>query len=585
MYRNGRFENLIWDRLTASHKESWEKLSLDYHLIAPTKIVQTEDNPEPILDLIAEACIENCRDYLFSMKHLNDISGVVDSSFKPFNHIEDFPDSIRTEMYQYFKSALCDHLIVTFAYCFYCENLEPKSFNEYAYSLFDSIAEPVEKIDNIIVAEKRKNYRKTMSPKYRNFCKQFNIVDIFENSEDAVEPQDEGASSGEQNVPSSDRIYPETVLDFFAYQHGYSEEETVALSDKIRTKLDPQRIPPPAGWFLIFCADRKLKYLQAILSSRTPYRKISTLLSSISPRRDDDPDIHKADISSALFPIEIVGSRFTADITLQATRIPAHLALYHGQKSDVFFAGTPVSKENCSSRPLLAQKCFLKASYNDSSEKREITIPTKIQHVFNFYLLERNFHIFSITCAEHIQQSKMNTDTYFPEWTACFLAPLRLRAPLLHADFLKYLIDRPEIMERRILLNRYFSLWNRIGLPILEEYFLKYIKENFDSIDSVFAAIEDSFLKSGKASSRYERLTRIRILLLPDEDEDTSVSTTASKGKVKVDLECNQTKEEKRMQRNTVLDTFLIAQGLEFRTDWSSRLPNWQLANDTPIDF
>ena len=40
------------------------------------------------------------------------------------------------------------------------------------------------------------------------------------------------------------------------------------------------------------------------------------------------------------------------------------------------------------------------------------------------------------------------------------------------------------------------------------------------------------------------------------------------------------------MRKNIIMDTFMISNGLEFRTDWSSNLlSNWQSYNDTPIAF
>ena len=199
-----------------------------------------------------------------------------------------------------------------------------------------------------------------------------------------------------------------------------------------------------------------------------------------------------------------------------------------------------------------------------------------MQLVFNAYLLERNFHIFTIACAERIHQLRLNSDTYFPEWTACLLSPLRLRAPLLHAEFLNYLIDRPAVMERRSILNCYFAQWNRIGLPILEEYFLHLVKVYFNNIRDIFAAIEDSFSRKLDGKSRYERL--IKIKLLQSTAEATTVQKEFSSQK--------QSKSADEMRKNIIMDTFMISNGLEFRTDWSSNLlSNWQSYDDTPIAF
>ena len=69
--------------------------------------------------------------------------------------------------------ALRDHLIVTFAYRFCCDNLEPRSFDDYVNTLFDYIAEFDKTANPIDLAEIRKNYRrdfrKDFRNKYRNF--------------------------------------------------------------------------------------------------------------------------------------------------------------------------------------------------------------------------------------------------------------------------------------------------------------------------------------------------------------------------------------------------------------------------------
>ena len=147
-----------------------------------------------------------------------------------------------------------------------------------------------------------------------------------------------------------------------------------------------------------------------------------------------------------------------------------------------------------------------------------VTIPYNMQLVFNAYLAERNFHLFTMACAEYSHQMRLNTKTYFEQWTSYFLTPLRLRAPLLHPSFLKFLFDCPVAIERRSILERYLERWNQMVLPILEEHFLQYVRECYDEIEDLFAAIEDSFSKESENKSRYERLTRVRLLRLSDEE-------------------------------------------------------------------
>lgn len=201
-----------------------------------------------------------------------------------------------------------------------------------------------------------------------------------------------------------------------------------------------------------------------------------------------------------------------------------------------------------------------------------VTIPYNMQLVFNAYLAERNFHLFTMACAEYSHQMRLNTKTYFEQWTSYFLTPLRLRAPLLHPSFLKFLFDCPVAIERRSILERYLERWNQMVLPILEEHFLQYVRECYDDIEDLFAAIEDSFSKDSENKSRYERLTRVRLLRLSDEES--------------VEKMFSHQDETHEFHKNIVQNTLLISSGFAFRTNWTSNLwSNWKLIDDSPLAF
>lgn len=84
------------------------------------------------------------------------------------------------------------------------------------------------------------------------------------------------------------------------------------------------------------------------------------------------------------------------------------------------------------------------------------------------------------------------------------------------------------------------------------------------------------FSRKLDGKSRYERLIKIKLL------RSTGEATTVPK---KFPSQ-KQSKSADEMRKNIIMDTFLISNGLEFRTDWSSNLlSNWQSYNDTPIAF
>lgn len=203
MYRDGNFQNLRWNMLEASHKAHWEKLSSVYGLEEPEKLLKSEAQKKdmPVLDQLAELCICSCQNYLFSLTPVKDVSNV-------FNDVltapDDLPMRIRRDMPHHFELALRDHLIVTFAYRFCCDNLEPRSFDDYVNTLFDYIAEFDKTANPIDLAEIRKNYRrdfrKDFRNKYRNFCEQFTLTTSESGGECSNNPQAGPADKPSENT-------------------------------------------------------------------------------------------------------------------------------------------------------------------------------------------------------------------------------------------------------------------------------------------------------------------------------------------------------------------------------------------------
>lgn len=292
--------------LEASHKAHWEKLSSVYGLEEPEKLLKSEAQKKdmPVLDQLAELCICSCQNYLFSLTPVKDVSNV-------FNDVltapDDLPRRIRRDMPHHFELALRDHLIVTFAYRFCCDNLEPRSFDDYVNTLFDYIAEFDKTANPIDLAEIRKNYRrdfrKDFRNKYRNFCEQFTLTTSESGGECSNNPQAGPADNPSENTTCKGKEKQATVLDAFTNLHWRDIKEPLDLSSKISKKLDMNSIAPPDAWFLLFCASRKVKYISALRSSSENYDKISNLFRPISEQRGS-LDIHKYDIVSALFPVE-----------------------------------------------------------------------------------------------------------------------------------------------------------------------------------------------------------------------------------------------------------------------------------------
>lgn len=110
MYFFGAFENLLWDSLKDTHGPIWNSalmqgiLPYAYKTIPSLLFGAHEFTTPPSLSDLASFCVDICGESLFP--HL--MSGL---NAEPIL----FPTR---NSYQYFKPWLCDHLIMTFAYCF-----------------------------------------------------------------------------------------------------------------------------------------------------------------------------------------------------------------------------------------------------------------------------------------------------------------------------------------------------------------------------------------------------------------------------------------------------------------------------------
>ena len=256
MYRDGNFQSLRWNMLEASHKAHWEKLSSVYGLEEPEKLLKSEAQKKdmPVLDQLAELCICSCQNYLFSLTPVKDVSNV-------FNDVltapDDLPRRIRRDMPHHFELALRDHLIVTFAYRFCCDNLEPRSFDDYVNTLFDYIAEFDKTANPIDLAEIRKNYRrdfrKDFRNKYRNFCEQFTLTTSESGGECSNNPQAGPADNPSENTTCKGKekqaianvVTTGTLTIPMMKKTGYTAEEAGAIETCAST--GGQIMPPIMG--------------------------------------------------------------------------------------------------------------------------------------------------------------------------------------------------------------------------------------------------------------------------------------------------------------------------------------------------
>lgn len=123
MLRNGQFDNLQWDKVPEAHSANWTLLQTKYGL-SP----QQTASAIPLSKLAAES-IKACREYLFTDTNCKEgwqtgrLVGIIS----------------KDELEECMSPALCDHLIVTFAYRFFCDNLIPRTLSECLDAIYNCL--------------------------------------------------------------------------------------------------------------------------------------------------------------------------------------------------------------------------------------------------------------------------------------------------------------------------------------------------------------------------------------------------------------------------------------------------------------
>ena len=186
MVLRGMFTDLAWEKLPYAHKKHWDSLKTRY------AISSNLFNSQKSLDDVARECIHICRQHLFSL-HSYPWDYEVPAGWRSW-----IPNACLTakKLEEKLTGALCDHLIVTFAYYFYLENLEHKTVSDYlkevfcCKKLFPQV--PNTPLTKDECREMKRDFIKAVYNKYKNYIKstkkaaylyQKMLKTSFENSE------------------------------------------------------------------------------------------------------------------------------------------------------------------------------------------------------------------------------------------------------------------------------------------------------------------------------------------------------------------------------------------------------------------
>ena len=454
------FDGLERASIEMNHKQHWEKLK-DRYVLSPDQI----ESPKSLDDL-AQQCVRLCRKYLFSEPR---------TSWRGWKMQARHGISCVVDVEQALSPALCDHLVVTFAHRFYCDNLDPKDMREYLAVIYDCQGNRWEGTklakDKDFQREQKKNAIDANSLKCKNYQAGItSFVASYKSSIMRLHTDEEGG-----------RLSPGTA--------AILNREFAALDAWLK---DMDLLAAPNWLFTVVMANNWKNHPFHVKKKGTVFaqddsakKNLLTQLSSFLAGNDwcplliaENPKIQKPISSDRAYkPLELK----TGDVPFVC--IPHH-------PDHLFKEGVP------------AQKYSLRGS------QQQIEIPTATQLLFNNYLLEQSFHGYAIAIAMNC--AKARTENLDKRLKLPFA--IRLHAPLVHPELIRIVDAAIEQMDPRsgsadclTWLDWFILMWNREALPILEELFLWGVHTYFD-LDTLLNEIEASF------TQRKDRLNRYRLI-------------------------------------------------------------------------
>ena len=483
MMVRGMFKNLAWQRFSQEHKEHWKIIETKYG------ISDSYFTPPGSLDDLAKECVHICRQHLFSSRSYPADYEVPDGwrPWEPNTHL----DAVHLE--ERLTTALCDHLIVTFAYYFYLENLEPRKISDCFNEVFRCKNLFAQGTNNQPTKDEyreiKHDFVKSTWVKYQNYVKSI-----------------KSAINRYQEVLENCRKTAEMPWDDLAADllESFDVPESVPSSKKDCS----------LGINWLFTLAMACNWINSPFSMKG--EKIA-----IEKERDDWTEcLYK-------FIADNSWSRLLLKEQKGSTRI-CNLLFYPTKRyADEFDAKTvPILERHFAEVPFVAIACDADKTYSGAlpgqtyhvrGSQSQIMIPPDLQFVINCYLLERTFHGYALSSVTAWLRSDLFDRSYGTHIYSQLLMITRLQAPLLHVPLMELLCDTIfEDREWRVApdvywINDYINYWNSTALPILEEMFLWGIWSHY-SFEEVFVEIEKSIMESGDPCRRCDRLNFYRLV-------------------------------------------------------------------------
>lgn len=481
MMRNGRFVKLQWDELEKEHQNYWDTLQERYNLCIK-KI-----NSSASFDDLAKQCVQMCYDYLFFLEEW-DITHekLVDLPWE--TNVKCTKNEYREYFANYITPALCDHLIVTFAYRFFCDNLEPLDKKECLKRGFGCTCQFTQ--DSVNTAPDRLERNEMQHDFFKVNGK---ILDKYKDSL--------------LSITNSYKVQLQNCeLDFDNKLTDLLQERT--LADQFLAPNWLFTLTMARGWKN--SPYKAKKKITNGLVGLTKFANNNTWLPLLLRTQDKS----KRNMHHLYEPYyHNLGEKEAAEAEARKTCSALELRIDDAHDPYVAIAFPPGYLQ--ASKEPISQTYFFK------NTKGKIEIPKELQYVFNNYLLERNFHWFALATSLDLLLKNSPDTFWYKDWQyARLLQIVRLRAPLAHTALIR--IMEPNFWKLQdnmdiAWINGYINKLNSIALPILEELFLLGVYHSFD-FEEIPSQIYNSFqAKDALDRCRYDRLNLYR--LIPQKDK------------------------------------------------------------------
>lgn len=511
MLRSGQFDNLQWDKLAEAHRANWRLLQTRYNL-PPQQI-----EPTASLSDLAVQSVQACRKYLFTDGECE--KGWQRGESSAILPMEDLEDCLAPALY--------DHLIVTFAHRFFCDNLTPKTLPECLDAIYNCLNESkrIAYKDDKKLKEDKDGTRTLKSnftrPKKRS-CEAYDekINTVFSFYEQQLQPLCRSVSETQieelkrrkwlvtnrrQMMVSHKRrktsnrkqrrfakrrirlndhaflIVPQRV-DF-----SPKVRSDLALIQKERLARAAEQYAAPNWLYTVAMAcnwtNNPLAVKNDDLVFERDYRDRTNLLQCLTKFLGNSKwgpmlfGVATAESKRIAHPsfVPVVQTEEMVEKLKQWQQQASSFMELRLDSSNHFFAGVPYVNDQTYRYALPPQ------SYTVIGTLTTYKIPSEVQQVLNSYLVERTFHGYAIIVAiEYIKarQSFGLSELHHYQYQQ-LTTVVRLRAPLVHSAWIEltgYVVETTTLKKRLTAIpwiEDRIDYWNRLALPVLEEYFIR----------------------------------------------------------------------------------------------------------------